>query len=80
MHFILNLILGGLAGYLAGRIMDSRTGMLRNIILGLVGSVIGGALLGAFGMNATNWIGQVIVSIIGACVLIWLGRLFFNRR
>lgn len=77
MHFILNLILGGLAGFLAGKIMESRGGMLRNIILGLVGGVIGGALLGLFGMNATNWIGQVIVSVVGACVLIWVGRKVF---
>ena len=78
MHFILNLILGGLAGFLAGKIMESKGGMLRNIILGLIGGVVGGTVLGLFGMNASNWLGQGIVSVVGACLLIWIGRKIFK--
>ena len=78
MHFILNLILGGLAGFLAGKIMESKGGMRRNSILGLIGGVVGGTVLGLFGMNASNWLGQVIVSGVGACLLIWIGRKIFK--
>lgn len=77
-HFIVSLILGGLAGFAAGKIMNSNGGMLRNILLGIVGGVVGGAVLGLFGLGASNWIGNVIVSIAGACLLIWLGRKIFH--
>lgn len=75
LHFLMNLILGGLAGYIAGKIMNSEGGMVRNVVLGLIGGVIGGALLGLLGLGgAVNWLGQVIVSVVGACVLIWVAR------
>jgi uncharacterized membrane protein YeaQ/YmgE (transglycosylase-associated protein family) len=78
MHFILNLILGALSGFIAGKIMDSHGGLLRNILLGIVGGIVGGTILGLFGMGATNWIGQVVVSIAGACIVIWVGRKIFH--
>lgn len=75
MHFIINLILGGLSGYIAGKIMDSNGGLLRNIILGLIGGVVGGTVLGLLGLGgAVNWLGQIIVSVVGACLVIWVAR------
>ncbi len=66
------IIVGGLAGWIASSIMNSDTGILLNIILGIVGAVVLNAILALFGIYAANaWIPQLIVGIIGACLLIW---------
>ena len=64
--FIFSLLIGALAGYIAGRIMGSETSALRNILFGLVG------------LSATGLVGEIIVSVIGACVCIWAGRKLFK--
>lgn len=46
-----------------------------DIVLGIVGAVVGGWLLGALGIYAGGLIGTIIVAIIGAMFLIWLSRL-----
>lgn len=65
------IIVGGLAGWIASMIMKADTGLFLNIILGIVGAVIANFLLGIFGIYAAGgWIPQLIVGIIGACILI----------
>ena len=70
--FIFSLLIGALAGSIAGRIMGSETSALRNIVLGILGSFVGGIL------SATGLVGEIIVSVIGACVCIWAGRKLFK--
>lgn len=66
------IIVGGLAGWIASMIMKADTGILTNIILGILGAVILNAILALFGIYAANaWIPQLIVGLIGACLLIW---------
>ena len=64
MHFILNLILGGLAGFLAGKIMESKGGMLRNIILGLIGGVVGMGVDAATGSTLEHYPNPVLASLV----------------
>jgi len=45
-----------------------------DIVLGIVGAVVGGWLLGAVGIYAGGLIGTIIVAIVGAMFLIWLSR------
>ncbi len=71
---IVSLLWGLLAGYIATRIMDEKSGTLKNMILGVLGSVVGSFLFGLIGFTATGWIGSLIVSTVGACICIWLGR------
>ena len=72
--FIWTLIMGGVAGWLAGKIMNSEGGTLRNVLLGLGGGVVGAFVLGFLGIRGHGMIGGTIVSVVGACILIWLGR------
>ena len=71
---LVNLVIGAIAGYLAGRLMDSEGSMERNVLLGLVGGVIGSAALGLIGIRGSGFIGSIIVSVVGACILIWIVR------
>lgn len=67
---IVSIILGAVAGWLASLIMKKSTGLLMNIILGIVGGFVGGFVFGLIGFGATNIIGQIIVSVVGACLVI----------
>jgi uncharacterized membrane protein YeaQ/YmgE (transglycosylase-associated protein family) len=70
------IIIGGLAGWLAGKLMEARYGILLNIVLGIVGSVVANAILTQFHVAvADSRMGFFITGFIGACILIFLARL-----
>ena len=71
---IVNLVLGGFAGWFAGKLMNTEGSMVRNVILGLVGGIFGSIVLRFIGIHGSGPIGGTIVSIIGACLLIWISR------
>jgi len=80
MGWILAIIIGALAGWIAGRIMHSAHGLLMDIILGVVGAVIGNFILMAvFGATMGGIVGQLLVAIVGACLLIGIVRAFTGR-
>lgn len=73
MNFILFLIIGGVAGWLAGNFMKgSGYGLLQNIAIGVIGSVFGGGMLGVLGISTSGMIGSLISATIGAVVLIYI--------
>ncbi len=74
MGLIIWIIVGGLSGWLAGKIMGSNFSLFGNIALGIVGGVVGGFLLGLVGIHGSGTIGNIIVSVVGACILIAIGR------
>ncbi|MBR4875150.1 MAG: GlsB/YeaQ/YmgE family stress response membrane protein [Clostridia bacterium] len=72
------LLTGALIGWLAGNIMDTRkSGLIRNILVGSIGSSLGSFLFGLVGFTAYGMLAELIVSVTGACVLIWLMRKLF---
>lgn len=76
---VLWIILGGIAGWIASMIMgsDGQMGALANIIVGIVGAVIGGFLAGLLGLPGTTgfnfW--TLLVAIAGAIILLFLAGL-----
>ncbi len=75
---IWSIIVGGIIGWLAGKLMDSKGGVLRNIILGIVGSGVGNWLAGAIGLVARNSLGSFLIGVGGACVVILICRWLFK--
>lgn len=72
---IIWIIIGLIAGWAAGKIMKgSGYGTVMDIILGIIGAVVGGFLLGLFGIHGEGFVGTIIVAIVGAVFLIWLSR------
>ncbi|MGO4436788.1 GlsB/YeaQ/YmgE family stress response membrane protein [Rhizobium sp. RAF56] len=70
------IIVGGLAGWLAEKVMHSNMGVLMNILLGIVGAMVANILLSALNISlGTGWTAYLIAGFIGACILIFLGRL-----
>ena len=74
MAFLWTLFMGGIAGWIAGKLMGTDGSVLRNVILGLVGGIVGSIVLGIIGIRGSGLIGGTVVSVVGACILIWLGR------
>lgn len=75
MGLLWSLIIGGVAGWLAGQIMKGKGyGALMNVLLGLVGGLVGGLVFSLLGLAATNMIGQLICATVGAVLLIVLVR------
>jgi len=72
--WIFSIIIGALAGLIAEKIMKFDTGLVMNIVLGILGAVVGNFLLGMFGMMLGGVIGQLIVAVAGACLLIYVYR------
>ena len=65
---------GLISGWLAGMVMSGGGyGIIRDIVLGLVGALIGGFLSGFFVAGQAGFAGSILVAFIGACVLIGLG-------
>jgi uncharacterized membrane protein YeaQ/YmgE (transglycosylase-associated protein family) len=74
MGLIGSLIIGGIAGWLAGIIMKGQgQGVLMNIVIGIVGGFIGGFLFGLVGMSGGGGVaGTLVVATIGAVILLWI--------
>ncbi|MFO0908723.1 MAG: GlsB/YeaQ/YmgE family stress response membrane protein [Isosphaeraceae bacterium] len=71
MDLVWFLVIGVVAGWLAGQIMKgSGFGLVGDLVVGVVGAVLGGFLFNALGLPATKTIGQLITATVGAIVLI----------
>jgi len=67
------LLIGLIAGWLAGEVTKgSGFGLWGNIVIGIVGAVLGGLLLGALGVDPGGFVGEVLQAFIGALVLLAL--------
>ncbi len=81
MGIILWIIVGGLAGWIASLIMKSPSGLLMNIVVGIIGAFIGGWLFGVLGIYPGAGIaGSLITAIVGAVILIFGLQVVQGRR
>jgi uncharacterized membrane protein YeaQ/YmgE (transglycosylase-associated protein family) len=78
MHLVWFILIGLVAGWLAGKIMKGKGfGVVGDIVVGLVGALIGGFLFRMVGASpGGGLIGSLIVALVGAIVLLYLVRLF----
>ena len=73
-----SLIMGALVGWIAGHLMDAKGGLLRNIVVGVIGSFVGSFVFGLLGFYAYGFFANLLVSVVGACLFIWLDRKLFG--
>ena len=80
-NIIITLCIGALIGWLAGLVMDSKQGFLMNAVLGIAGSFVGRLLAGLIGIHANKIsIGGILISVLGACLVIWLYRKLSGKK
>ena len=72
MGWIVTIIIGGIIGWLASIVMktNAQMGILANVLVGIVGSVLGSWLAGALGVLPTSALAGYVISIVGAVILI----------
>jgi len=77
MTFIYFIIIGAIAGWLAGKIMKGGGfGLVMNMVLGIIGGVVGGWLFSLFGLSTDGGlIGSLVTSVAGAVLILYIGRL-----
>ena len=80
MDFIWFILIGKLAGFIAGKIMrGGGFGLIINLLLGIIGGVLGGWVFCLFGLAAKGLIGSLITSVVGAIIFLWIASLFSRR-
>jgi len=77
MTFIYFIIIGAIAGWLAGKIMKGGGfGLVMNMVLGIIGGVVGGWVFSLFGLSTDGGlIGSLVTSVAGAVLILFIGRL-----
>jgi uncharacterized membrane protein YeaQ/YmgE (transglycosylase-associated protein family) len=75
MVLVWQIVIGIIAGWLAGQIMRGRGyGILIDLLLGVVGAVLGGFIFGLLGLYAAGLVGRLVVATAGAVLLIYVAR------
>jgi uncharacterized membrane protein YeaQ/YmgE (transglycosylase-associated protein family) len=83
MSFIAWIVLGLVAGFIASKVVNKTgEGMILDIILGIVGAVLGGYLFQTFGMAGVTGLNlySILVAVVGAIVFLVIYHAIFRRR
>ena len=73
MDIVLFLVIGAVAGWAAGKLMEGRGfGILGNLIVGVLGALAGGFLFRSLGITAGGIAGALVTALVGAVVLLFL--------
>jgi len=77
MGFLYFIIIGAIAGWLAGKVMKGGGfGLLMNMVLGIIGGVVGGWVFGVLGISTEGGLlGSLITSVVGAILILFVARL-----
>jgi uncharacterized membrane protein YeaQ/YmgE (transglycosylase-associated protein family) len=70
------IVVGLVAGFLASRVMSGGAGygLIGDLVIGLIGAVVGGFVLGLFVHTTVGLLGTIVVAFIGACILLFVVR------
>jgi uncharacterized membrane protein YeaQ/YmgE (transglycosylase-associated protein family) len=72
--FFSMLVIGALAGWIAGRVTESRHGILTNILVGIAGAFVGGELAGLLQIPVFGFFRTLVAATVGAIVILFLWR------
>ncbi|MDO5032945.1 GlsB/YeaQ/YmgE family stress response membrane protein [Corynebacterium sp.] len=71
--FFGSIVVGIIAGWLAEKIMHRDHGLMTNLIVGVIGGLVGGGLLSLFDKNVEgHWFLMIVTATAGACLFLWL--------
>ncbi len=78
--WIATIFIGILAGWIAEKVTSRDHGLITNLIVGLIGALLGGWLARTFGIAYTGWWASLLVSTVGAIVLLFIWGMIRGRR
>jgi len=80
MNWIWFLLIGAIAGWLAGQITRGRGfGLVGDIVVGIVGALVGGFVFSLIGLQSYGTLGALVTATVGAVILLALLRMVFKR-
>ena len=75
MHWLWFLIIGAVAGWLAGKLTRGHGfGLIGDLAVGILGAIVGGFIFRLVGVVSFGLIGSLVTATVGAVVLLWLAR------
>ena len=75
------IVIGIVAGFLAGKIMrGGGFGLIVNLILGMVGGVLGGWIFDLLGFTTSGILGNLLTATVGAILVLWIASFFSNSE
>ena len=77
--FFALIFIGGLAGWIAGMVMNSRHGIFSNILIGIAGSWLGSQLAIIAGATVRGSLSHFIAALLGSCIILWAWQKFNSR-
>ena len=82
MEWLVTIIVGGVAGWLASIVMrrDASMGILLNVVVGVIGGLLGGLLLGSYLNFSPEWLSYLVTAFIGAVILLLIVNMFQRGR
>jgi uncharacterized membrane protein YeaQ/YmgE (transglycosylase-associated protein family) len=72
--FFSMLVIGALAGWIAGKVTESRHGILTSILVGIAGAFVGGELAGLLNIEVFGFFRTLVSATVGAIVILWVWR------
>jgi uncharacterized membrane protein YeaQ/YmgE (transglycosylase-associated protein family) len=80
-HILIVLLVGLIAGFAASHVVAGRGfGLIGDILVGIVGALLGAWLFGLIGIAAGSLLGEIVIAFLGACILIAIVRLVMGSR
>lgn len=79
MQFVLLMIVGAAAGFLATRVMKIEAGIPATVAIGVGGAIIGGVLI-RFLLEITGWMAGFVGAVLGALLLLWIWKTYIAGR
>ncbi len=81
MYWLWYILIGLAAGWIGSLIVKGTgSGLLLNLLIGVIGSVLGGWLLRLFGIGGAGLVWTLLSAVVGAVVLLLLARLFTHKK
>jgi uncharacterized membrane protein YeaQ/YmgE (transglycosylase-associated protein family) len=75
MGFIVFIIVGAIAGFLASKVLTGKgMGLIWDIVVGIIGGFVGGWLAGLVGITASSLLMQGLIAFVGAVILLVIFR------
>jgi uncharacterized membrane protein YeaQ/YmgE (transglycosylase-associated protein family) len=78
--FFSMLVIGVLAGWIAGRVTESKHGIFTSILVGIAGAFVGGELAGLLNIQVFGFFRTLVSATIGAIVILFVWREIRSRR
>ncbi|WP_136657310.1 GlsB/YeaQ/YmgE family stress response membrane protein [Nitratireductor sp. XY-223] len=79
MGWLAFLVIGLIAGFIAEKVMNRNHGLIKNLVVGVIGAVVGGYLAPLVGISYGGFVGTLIVATVGAIIVLWLFALLAGR-